>query len=189
MTDPAVAAPALRPDEFAVLHELRLHGAADRALLVGLSWLCPEHVDGALRDLSAAGLVEPRERGWSITAGGRAAHAAAALADATAHRALVEDVFRRFLVHEAAFERICSGWEARNGGDVTVLDEITILERHVGALTATLADVIPRFGRYGPRFVALRNRMGAGWHGASTGRCPYRDAWAELRTDLLITLG
>lgn len=189
MTDPAVRARALQPDEFAVLHALRVHGAADRDLLVGLCWLCPEHIDMALSDLDTAGLVTRRGRSWAVTTEGRDAHATAAAADAAEHRALVAEVFRRFVVREEAFEQICAAWETRGGDDVTVLDEITMLERQVAALTATLAVALPRFGRYGPRFMALRNRMGAGSHGASVGGCPYREVWAELRTDLMVTLG
>lgn len=195
----------LAPDEFAVLHALRLRRRAGRGALVEISWLCPEHVDLALDRLATAGLVAHRHDapfpGWELTAEGLDFHATAAVAGAAEHLPLVEQAHSRFVGHNSAFVQICHDWQFLPDGspnthadpayDSTVLDRLTVLAHEVTLLADELAGVIPRFGRYAPRFTAARNRAGAGEHSgvARPNSGSYHDAWTELREDLLVTLG
>lgn len=193
---------------FAVLHQLRIKGLASTEAIAEAAATDVAVVEQLVDELHAHGLIRHRNgrlAGWSLTSTGRAEHARLlARQRADFHeRAELECSFRRFLGLDKPFKVLCTAWQIcdldsmrPNGHDNAAYDA-DLIERlgsiHTQALAAidALADLVPRFGAYGPRLSAAYQRLRDGDPDSFTTplRSSYHDVWMELHEDLLLTLG
>lgn len=198
--------PGATVTDLLVLHALRLTGMAPAATLVARTGLDPGAVDDTLAAAAAAGLVTERTGrlpGWMLTANGRAEHARLLAAELEASRArpAVERVEKEFLDLNLPFKQLCTRWQVRPDGspndhadpgyDRAVVDELGALHPRAVAVTAELAEALPRFGRYPDALSRAWRRVDAGEVRAFAAplQDSYHDVWMELHQDLLSTLG
>lgn len=189
-----------------VLHVLRLSGFAAPDLVAARTGLSETSVRAVLGEAATAGLVVERNgriSGWSLTPAGRAEHARL-LADElrrTGARPAVETATAAFLVLNEPFKQVCAHWQLTGDGrpndhtdqdyDRGVIDELKPLHEQVVALTAVLAETLPRFAGYPTAFSDALRRLLDGDRRAFAAplSASYHDAWMELHQDLLSTLG
>ncbi|MFC4948263.1 MarR family transcriptional regulator [Pseudonocardia sp. GCM10023141] len=189
-----------------VLHLLRLTGFVAAERIARDTGLTGVEVVAVLDGASSAGHATERTgriSGWTLTAAGRAAHAAllAEELEQRGARADVEVADRAFVTLNEPFKVVCSRWQLRPDGtvndhqdpsyDAAVVAELEPVHEQVVALTTRLAAALPRFGRYPRAFAAARERLLAGDRRAFAAPLSesYHDAWMELHQDLLSTLG
>ena len=198
----------------AALHGLRLTGFVDTATLVDLlahidPSIDPDGIETELDRLADAGLVArragPASVRWSLTSAGRAEHERllAEQLDATGRRADVEQAYRDFLALNPKLLDVCTRWQVRDieaslvndhtdpAYDAAVIQALVNLDAKAQPIVARLADVLHRFGRYGPALTAAVDRVRAGdtdWF-ARPLIASYHTVWFELHEDLLATLG
>lgn len=200
--------PASQPTDprLRVLHLLRLGGFVSMERLAERADIPVGAVEPVLQQVATDGLAIERTgriSGWTLTADGKIEHAAllAAELEATGARTAVERGNEVFLELNEPFKELCSRWQIRPDGtpnnhsdpdyDATVSADLGPLHERVTALTAELAEHLPRFGRYPRAFTAVRDRLAAGDIRAFTAPMSesYHDVWMELHQDLLSTLG
>jgi hypothetical protein len=197
--------PVDRNESLLVLHALRLSGFAAPARVAEISGLDEPVVVAALGRAQEDGLVTERTgriSGWLLTPAGRTAHAAL-LADElenTGALAAVETADAAFLQLNEPFKELCTRWQLRADGtpndhqdaayDAAVVADLGPVHERVVALTARLAETLPRFGRYPRAFSAARERLVAGDGSAFAKPLSgsYHDTWMELHQDFLSTL-
>jgi DNA-binding MarR family transcriptional regulator len=191
-----------------VLHALRVKHFADVAEVSEMTGLPAADVERQLEAASGAGLAERRNgpvRGWALTGQGHARHAELLGADVTlsgAHE-VVAAAGAKLARLDDRFDRVCTDWYLRTAGpdqapndhrdqdyDRTVITALGTLDRDVQPICRTLAEALARTAPYGPRIRAALTRVQGGQRDAVARPLAnsYRDAWAELRTDLLATL-
>ncbi|OLL98028.1 hypothetical protein Ae406Ps2_4263 [Pseudonocardia sp. Ae406_Ps2] len=202
----AVTADTTTSPDLLVLHTLRLSGFVAAPVIARRTELDHVTVDAALAAAAEAGRVKERTgrvAGWTLTAEGRTEHARllAAELDASGARAAVERAEARFLELNQPFKEICSRWQVRPDGtpndhsdpayDRGVVDELGALHPRAVEVTAELAGVLPRFGRYPRDLAAAWERVDGGETTAFAAplRESYHDVWMELHQDLMSTLG
>jgi hypothetical protein len=183
-----------------VLHVLRLRGLAREEAVVAATGLDPVETAERLAALAEKGLVKHRAAarmpGWTLTPDGKREHAARVV-DA---RPEVEVGYTAFLPHNVAFKELCTDWQMREGApndhtdaayDAAVVERLGVLHGEICPVTAGVADGVPRFAGYAPRFTAALARVRAGEVAAFARPLAdsYHDVWMELHQDLLLTLG
>ena len=189
-----------------VLHALRLSGFAAPDRVAEIAGLDEPTATTLLGQAQADGLVMERNgriSGWLLTKDGRAAHATLLAEEVAASEALpaVEEADSGFLALNEPFKELCSRWQLRPDGspndhtdpayDAAVVADLEPVHERVVAITDTLAQALPRFGRYPRAFAAARDRLVAGDGSAFAKPLSgsYHDVWMELHQDLLSTLG
>jgi len=189
-----------------VLHALRLSGFAAPDRVAEIAGLDEPTATTLLGQAQADGLVMERNgriSGWLLTKDGRAAHATLLAEEVAASGALpaVEEADSGFLALNEPFKELCSRWQLRPDGspndhtdpayDAAVVADLEPVHERVVAITGTLAQALPRFGRYPRAFAAARDRLVAGDGSAFAKPLSgsYHDVWMELHQDLLSTLG
>lgn len=201
--------PAESPVDLLVLLGLRLKGFAEPAALAEAVGLTVATVEKHLEVFEAESLVRHRQgrvSGWTLTAAGRAEgeRLLAAELDETDTREPVASAYRSFLRHNPALLELCTRWQVRETGDVTVVndhtdrgydqalvDELVSLDAAVGPVCDRLAGALQRFSGYRPRFTNALDRVRGGeldWFTKPT-IDSYHTVWFELHEHLLATLG
>lgn len=195
-----------RKPQLVILHLLRLKGFAAEDLIVRDTDLGSPEVQEFLLQAQSDGLIVERSgriSGWTLTAQGRTAHAEllAAELEETGAKPAVEHANTTFLELNQPFKELCSRWQMRPDGSVNdhgdqsyddaVVADLGALHEQVLALTAEIAQVLPRFGRYPRAFRRAYERLLSGDRKAFAAPLSesYHDAWMELHQDLLSTLG
>ncbi|HEV7861057.1 MAG TPA: MarR family transcriptional regulator [Acidimicrobiia bacterium] len=189
-----------------VLHSLRLRGFVDRDSVAQRTGVDAATVAHILEQACADGHVVERSgriSGWILTPDGRAAHAGL-LAEELAERGCRSDVElgnEAFLALNEPFKQICTRWQLRPDGspndhgdaayDAAVVADLEGLHPQAVAVTAGLAEFLPRFGMYEGGFSAALARLRNGDTRALAAplAASYHDHWMELHQDLLSTLG
>jgi len=189
-----------------VLHTLRLRGFVDSDTVAHRTGVDAATVAEILEQARADGHVVERSgriSGWILTPDGRAAHAGL-LADELAERGCrseVELANEAFLALNEPFKLICTRWQLRPDGspndhddadyDAAVVADLAGLHPQAVAVTAGLAELLPRFGQYEAGFTAALARLRDGDTRALAAplAASYHDHWMELHQDLLSTLG
>lgn len=186
---------------------LRSFAPADRvAETVGLD---VDDTRDRLQRLERSGLVTFRERpvaGWLLTTEGRAEgeRRLAADLDDRGARAPVADAYRRFLMVNRPLLDLCTQWQLRTvdgspvvndhtdlAHDAAVSARLVTLDDAVQPVVADLAEVLGRFGGYGPRLSGALAKVQGGdvdWFTKPT-IDSYHSVWFELHENLLATLG
>jgi hypothetical protein len=189
-----------------VLHTLRLRGFVDSDTVAHRTGVDAVTVADILEQARTGGHVVERSgriSGWILTPDGRAAHAGL-LADELAERGCrseVELANESFLALNEPFKQICTRWQLRPDGspndhgdaayDTAVIADLEALHPQAVAVTAELAEFLPRFGHYEAGFTAALARLRDGDTRALAAplAASYHDHWMELHQDLLSTLG
>lgn len=192
-----------------VLHALRLKGFAEAPVVAERTCLDVAEVEKRLDSMATDGLVSHRQgrlSGWSLTADGRAAHAAHVADDvATAGCvATVDGAYRRFLEINADLLGVCTDWQMKVVGgeqmlndhtdaayDAEVIGRLGGVDDAVQPLCAVVAAELSRFAGYGPRLADARAKLEAGdcdWFTKPLVDS-YHTVWFELHEDFLVTLG
>lgn len=198
----AVDEPAT-PTEFALLHLLRLKGLVKPEVAGEILLSSQAEVSAGLLRLSAAVLAIERGgrvAGWALTAAGRERHAELLGAErkaADGHAGLVV-LHEEFTPLNALVKATVSAWQLAGTADPAGTGEgrarvrAALAGQHETAagLTARMAAVLGRMGRYGPRLAAAKARFDGGDDSALTRPLSesYHDIWMELHQDLLLTL-
>lgn len=194
---------------FRVLLELRLKGFSSQDDLAPSLALDADDVGRILSGLAADGLAAHREGslgGWVLSAAGRreCENLAARQLDATGTRTRIEDAYARFLSLNPSLLDLCTRWQLReidgvlvandHGDpiyDTGVIDRLAQLHRDALAVCEDLADVLERFGAYGPRLARAFQLVRDGetdWFDKPL-IDSYHTVWFELHENLLATLG
>jgi hypothetical protein len=198
-----------RPSEERLLvsHSLRLKGFAGVGTIAA-TWRIQEPTVGRHLDaLAAAGHARERTgkvAGWTLTAEGRAQHAAslAAEIDAAGCRSAVDAAYRRFITLNQPLLNTCTDWQLRSGTeelndhrdhayDAEVIERLVAIDDDIRPVLAALLAELDRFGVYEERFANARVKVQSGDHEWFTGAMidSYHTIWFELHEDLLATLG
>lgn len=197
------------PTHHLVLHALRVGGHASTALVARHVGITEDAAEGALLDLAAAGLVTRwagEFGGWAPSPEGRAAaerRAVTALAADPEARAAVESAYDEFLLLNPEALEACAAWQLRRRGGVSAANhhddpayDAQVLRRLGRLLVALrpvvsrLAEVDPRFARYGERLAAALARAQGGDRSAITDTTDsVHTVWFHLHEDLLVSLG
>lgn len=194
---------------FAVLHALRLKGVLAADALIDATALSNAAVESTLAELEIDGLVRERTAGrltgWMLTPAG-IAHSSGLVQgelDQADARSAVDGCYLDFLPLNGEVLRACSDWQVRTVDgvavrndhqdrehDAEVIQRLATLHTRAQPILARLAEALPRFGSYEPRFSAALNRVQSGEHDwlTSPGRDSYHTVWFELHEDLLVTL-
>lgn len=205
------------PDELRVIHALRLKGFADTAVIAEAAEVDPTVAGEVLEAAAAQGQVRHREgrmTGWMLLPPGRARGEALLAADLDAHgkRPALETLYQRFLVHNQPFLRLCTEWQVRHidgapavnddgqhiindhsdeDYDAAVVAKLEATDREMQPICTDLANLLPRFATYGPRFATALGKLRAGdldWFTKPVIES-YHTVWFELHEDLLASLG
>ncbi len=194
---------------FLVLHALRLKGFAESDVIGRSAGLPEDEVVARCTELAAEGLVQRRDgklAGWSLTTGGRQAHAERVTAEleAAGCRDVVDLAYRDFLTVNGDMLATCTAWQLRDDGgtsvindhtdaawDASVLDRLKDLDAAVRPVLDPLCDSLQRFCRYPDRFGDALSKVLAGENEWFTKPVidSYHTIWFELHEDLLSTLG
>jgi hypothetical protein len=189
-----------------VLHTLRLSGFVDADRVAQRTGEDRAVVQEMLEQAGRDGYAVERSgriSGWILTPEGRAAHARMLAEELAEHgcRPQVEQANEAFLALNEPFKEICTAWQLRPLGspndhtdpayDAAVVAGLEALHPQAVAVTAGLAGVLPRFGRYEGDFTAALDRLRSGDTRALAAPLSgsYHDHWMELHQDLLSTLG
>ena len=189
---------------FLVLHALRVKGFAKAGVVTELTALSTAEVDDQLRQLQQQELAlfrEAREL-WQLSPAGRAAHAEALEADVSADgvQAGVRQPYDGFLELNDQFKSLCGEWQLKDGApndhsdagyDDEIIGRLVTLDSSAQPVCVSFAEVMARFGPYGPRLREAAGKVQGGDHHLFTGvMCgSYHDVWMELHEDLILTLG
>jgi hypothetical protein len=195
--------------ELHVLTGLRLKGFAESDVLAAATGLPADDVAKHLDAFEREGLVRHRDgrvSGWTLSADGRAEgeRRLATELDDLGIRDAVRQAYRDFLAHNGRLLDICTQWQVRDldGApvvndhhdrvyDAAVLSELREVDEAVRPVINALADLLERFGDYGPRLENALDRVAAGeidWFTKPT-IDSYHTVWFELHENLLATLG
>jgi hypothetical protein len=182
--------PALAPQAWAMLCELRLRGTMRGA--------DPGHTG----ELELMGWALRRGELVAITEAGRAANAERALlTTGSPAEVLVREVYDRFGALNARVLRLCTEWQIRPGGvpndhsdpdyDVRILDRLARTLDGARAELVRLTAADPRFAGYAERFDAALQRADRGEHAwvASVACDSIHTVWMLLHEELLCALG
>jgi len=193
-----------------MLHAVKLKGFADDPVVADRVSLDETETRAALEKLAADGLVVRRDgrlSGWSLTADGRAAHAALIREElgAAGCRAPLDAAYRGFLKLNGDMLALCTDWQLRPdaGGepvsndhgdaeyDAGVIARLGAIDDAVQPLCRDLEGCLPRFVGYANRLTTARTRVEAGERDWFTKPLidSYHTVWFELHEDLLVTLG
>ena len=191
---------------FDVLHSLRVKGLANDEVLSGLSGVPVENLPTTLEPLVEQGLVVRREGrmpGSMLTPAGKAEHLRLLGQDpaTTGAATSLQAFYDRFLPINSDFKKVCQSWQMRSDDtpndhsdptyDSEVVDRLAQTDAQLRAPLQELADTLPRFSRYLPRFSAALDRVRGG-DNASFARPmydSYHDIWMELHEDLILSTG
>ncbi|MCW0212948.1 MAG: hypothetical protein OJJ54_06295 [Pseudonocardia sp.] len=113
------------------------------------------------------------------------------------------EAYARFLVLNPELLDLCTAWQIRPADgapatndhsdpayDARVLERLADVDRRAGAVCASLAAAVPRFGRYRVRLADALLRARSGEPGFVTDDLSsYHSVWFHLHEDLLATLG
>lgn len=189
---------------FHVLHVVRIRG---RVTTDGVaSAVGDDHDVTALLDsVAEAGRVtfrDGRMPGWSVTAGGREAHARL-LAEERAAAGVTEAVraaYDGFLACNQDLIAVCTAFQLRPDGsindhadatyDAGIVERLSAIDDAIQPVCADLAAAMHRFSTYGGRLAAALSRVRDGeaqWF-TSPAVESYHTVWFELHEDLLQTL-
>lgn len=196
-------------DELLVLHALRLRGFADAPVVAEGAGLSPEATEGVLAAAVSEENVRYREgrmTGYMLTPAGRARGEqllADELQSAGAGDA-VRAAYQDFLKGNQDFLGLCTDWQTRtvdgaqvindhldDAYDAGIIGRLAEADEAVQPICAALADSLPRFASYSPRFknaLALVQSGEKDWFTKPTIQS-YHTVWFELHEDLLATLG
>ncbi|WP_107655264.1 transcriptional regulator [Nocardia suismassiliense] len=192
------------------LHAIRLGGFVDTSLVADRFGMPVGLAESHVRDFQARGWAGHfrfgADAGWSLTESGRAENER--LLDdelsACGAKALVQDVYRRFLPLNARLVQACTAWQltilpdgsmqdndhADTQRDRQTLAELRSLAQELVPLTKQLTEQLVRFSGYDARFAAAVSQaadnpdMVTGIEPDSAHRI-----WFELHEDLIATLG
>jgi hypothetical protein len=197
----------------AVLLAVRLRAVAttdDLYASLAYAFATVDDLDGLLRQLERAGLVEHRDGsfpGWRLTADGRAEGERLLAVELTERdvRSAVTAAYERFLAHNGPLLRVVTDWQLVDANpsslvvndhgdaayDAAVIERLRTIHRAVLPICTSLASALPRFSVYGPRFDDALDRIGSGDGSAFDGGDvdSYHHVWFELHDHLLATLG
>ncbi|MEV5837708.1 MarR family transcriptional regulator [Nocardia sp. NPDC052112] len=193
------------PDNFDVLHALRVKGLSSDAVLAEMSGIPAADLADRLAPLIEAGLVvrsNGRLTGSSLTPAGRTEHLTRLAEDpgTTGARPQIETFYQAFLPVNGQFKTICHDWQMRSETepndhtdtdyDQGVIARLTEVDKVLEPDLAALADALPRFGRYRTRLSAALDRVRGGDNAAFARPMydSYHDIWMELHQDLLLSL-
>ncbi|WP_194813434.1 transcriptional regulator [Nocardia sp. XZ_19_385] len=192
------------------LHAIRLGGFVDTQAVADRYGMPVGLAEAQVREFRTCRWISRfrfgADAGWSLTESGRAENERQ-LADelsACAAKALVAEVYRKFLPLNARLVRACTAWQLviRPDGsmqdndhrdaqrDRQILVELESLAAELAPLTTRLTDRIARFSGYDSRFAAAlalaadNPEMVTGTKADSAHR-----VWFELHEDLIATLG
>ncbi len=195
------------PDDFVVLHALRLKGIAGTDLITE-AWGTPDP-SGTLDRLAAEGLCQyrelPRGGGWMLLPPGRDRHAEL-LAERRARvgeegLAKLAEVYDRFTPLNDAFKKLCEQWQLRGGAmndhraaeyDAARMNDLEDLHGKFLPLALRAAKAVEHFGCYPDRFrAAVRKLCEDGDLDYFTKPLidSYHTVWFEFHEDLIATLG
>lgn len=197
--------PAASDPRFLVLQALRLKGFADTPAIASVAGLDAEEAEQYLDKASTDGHCARRDgriTGWALTPDGRARHSELIAVElhSTGARPAVEDAYHRFARVNSQLLTVCTDWQLKNGAlnahddpayDAAVIERLAEVDQVVQPVCASLAAVLGRFSRYGPRLAGALQRVQAGdgdWF-AKPLIDSYHTVWFELHEDLLATLG
>ncbi len=192
-----------------VAHALHVKGFGTVEDIARITGLTEPQVESQLVPMLERGLAQFREaRGlWMPTPEGKQVAAdlvARELKDAGVEEGLRE-AYPAFLELNEQFKALCGDWQMFPGEgdnrppndhsnadyDAAIVARLVALDRLAQGCCVSFADHLTRYGPYGPRLTAARERLEAGDHKQFTGvMCgSYHDVWMELHQDLLLTLG
>ncbi len=192
-----------------VAHALHVKGFGTVEDIAHITGLTEPQVESQLVPMLERGLAQFREaRGlWMPTAEGKQVAAdlvARELKDTGVEEGLRE-AYPAFLELNEQFKALCGDWQLFPGEgdnrapndhsnadyDAAIVARLVALDRLAQGCCVSFADHLTRYGPYGPRLTAARERLEAGDHKQFTGvMCgSYHDVWMELHQDLLLTLG
>jgi hypothetical protein len=194
------------PDDFEILHSLRVKGLAADAILAAMTGIPAPELPGHLAPLVDAGLVVRREgrlAGSSLTPSGRADYPGRlATDDATSTaRPQLDAFYTAFLPINARFKTICHDWQMRSDTapndhtdpdyDDAVITRLAEVNDALDAHFAPVAGPLPRYARYRTRLTDALARIRSGDTAAFARPMydSYHDIWMELHQDLLLSLG
>ena len=190
------------------LHGVRLGGLVDADRVAATTGLSSPVVTAELTAAVDAGLARRRDgrmSGWMLTAEGRAEgeRLLGAELDAAGARAVVVDLYRRFLTVNPGLLATCTAWQVRDEAgqvpndhtdaayDAAVVARLVAVDGEVQPVCAGLAAALDRFDRYSTRLghaVAAVQRGELDWF-TSPKLDSFHTVWFELHEDLLATLG
>jgi hypothetical protein len=183
---------ALRADGAAVLHALRVKGAATVADVTRISAV--NDAAGVLAMLVADGLAARHAAGerehFTLTAAGADSDARAMLALSAGSEALSNLYDERFLALNTRFKELCASWQQQG-------ESIELIEQ-AEEIHAALDGLLTVAGMHAPHLERYRIRLGASIEAfldgdASALMAPigdsYHNTWFELHEDLIATLG
>ncbi|PXX62196.1 hypothetical protein DFR70_10763 [Nocardia tenerifensis] len=198
------------PSLLLALHAIRLGGFLDTQAVADRFGMPVGLAESHVRDFQARGWAGRfrfgADAGWSLTESGRTENERL-LADelaASGAKALVEDVYRRFLPLNARLVQACTDWQliilpdgsmrdndhADARRDRRILAELDSLAAELAPLTTRLTERLARFSGYDSRFAAALAQAAddpqriTGIEPGSAHR-----VWFELHEDLIATLG
>lgn len=186
----AEALPALSPEAWALLHEVRLRG------------MLQTPAEDPTAQLETNGLAARKGEFLVLTGEGRDAHMRWALLDeGTEEHEVARRAYEGFLPLNQELLKICHDWQVLPGGalndhrdpkyDWDVIDRIEALDERAGPIVRRLGRAVDRFGEYRSRLRSARRQLADGEHEwLASPRCDsYHTVWMQLHEDLLAALG
>ncbi len=194
------------PNDFDILHSLRVKGLASDPVLAAMSGVSPTELPDRLAALIDGGLVVRREgrlAGSSLTPAGRTEYQSALANDSetTAAHAQLDRLYTAFLPINGRFKDVCHDWQMRTDTepndhsdaefDAEVIGRLASVHREMADHLETVSQALPRYGRYRIRLTDALARVREGDNAAFARPMydSYHDIWMELHQDLLLSLG
>jgi hypothetical protein len=183
---------SLRADGAAVLHALRVKGAATASDVTRISGA--DDPAGVLGMLVADGLAARHVAGereyFTLTAAGADSDARAMLALSAGSEVLANIYDERFLALNRRFKDLCANWQ-QQGESIELIEQAEEIHEELDGLLAAAAMHAPHLERYRARLGAAIETFLDG--DASALMAPigdsYHNTWFELHEDLIATLG
>lgn len=183
---------ALRADSAAVLHALRVKGAATVQDVTRIGAV--DNPAGVLSLLVADGLAARHTAGereyFTLTAAGADSDARAMLALSAGSDALANLYDERFLDLNTRFKELCARWQ-QQGESIELVERAEEIHEALDGLLALAAMHAPHLERYRVRLATSIEAFLDG--DASALMAPvgesYHNTWFELHEDLIATLG
>lgn len=195
-----------------VLHAVRLRGLTSERTVAAATGLPEAEVADLLATMRTSGLVKQRGGrmpGYSLTAEGRSVHAERIVAALPASaRPALERGYQAFLPLNVTFKQLCTDWQLRpmpDAGpdsaipndhsdpdyDASVVHRLGELHPAILGVVSAVAEALPRFSTYSPRFDVALQRVRGGNQSAFARPLSdsYHDIWMELHEDFLLSLG
>jgi len=191
--------------QFDILHSLRVKGLARPEALSGLSGVPVDELESACAPLVDAGWVLVRSgamAGYMLTPAGKAEADRQLAADpqTTQAREALAAFDEAFLPHNTKFKQICHRWQMVDDQqpndhsdaeyDARVIGDLASFHADFVPLLDSIAEKLPRMGRYRARLDVVLERIQAG-DTASFARPmyeSYHDIWMELHNDVVLSL-